>query len=177
MKTIAALSLAALSLALGLAALPAAAQEPATASASMVDAGGKDIGRALLTETPHGVLITLELAGLPPGEHGFHIHETGACDPATFESAGAHYSPEPHEHGFKSAGGAHAGDLPNQFVAEDGSLDAEVLATAVTLSDGPATLLDADGSALVLHAGADDHMSQPSGGSGDRIACGVIAAD
>lgn len=168
---------AALALAMGLTALPAAAQEARTASASILDSAGNDIGRALLTETPHGVLVMLELAGLPPGEHGFHIHETGTCDPAAFTSAGGHYSPEPHEHGFKSAGGAHAGDLPNQFVGEDGTLDAEILATDVTLADGPATLLDADGSALVLHAGADDHMSQPSGGSGDRIACGAVVAD
>jgi Cu-Zn family superoxide dismutase len=169
--------LAALACAAGLAACPALAQEAATASASIVDAAGHDLGRALLTETPSGVLITLELAGLPPGEHGFHIHEVGACDPADFASAGAHYAPAPHAHGFKSAEGPHAGDLPNQFVADDGKLHAEVLAAAVTLADGPATLLDADGSALVLHDGADDYMTDPSGGSGDRIACGVIVAD
>jgi Cu-Zn family superoxide dismutase len=150
---------------------PAAAQQ---ASANFFDTEGKQIGTAALTQTPAGVLIDMEVRSLPPGEHGFHIHEKGQCDAAgKFASAGGHLALG-HKHGYLTEGGPHPGDLPNQFVGRDGALRAQVFAAGVTLSPGQATLLGPDGTALVLHAGTDDYASQPAGNSGDRIACAVI---
>jgi Cu-Zn family superoxide dismutase len=145
------------------------------AKAAFVDAKGRQVGTAQLTQTPAGVLIELKLKGLPPGEKAFHIHETGACDVASgFKSAGEHYDPRGNRHGLHVAKGPHAGDMPNQFVRQDGVLRAHVLNTVVTLSPGEASLFDADGSALVLHAKPDDYRTQPAGNAGDRIACAVI---
>jgi Cu-Zn family superoxide dismutase len=145
------------------------------ASAALLDSQGKEIGKATLTQTSAGVLIVLEARGLPPGEHAVHFHTKGTCDPGTkFESAGAHYAPRAHEHGFETSGGPHAGDMPNLFVAVDGSLKAHILNPNVTLGPGTATLLDPDGTALVIHAKPDDYKSQPSGNAGDRIVCGVV---
>ncbi len=157
-------------------AVPAAAQQPSPpqASASFIDAQGNSIGTAKLTQTTNGVLIELDVRGLPPGEHGFHIHEKGSCDPATkFASAGGHYAlGKPH--GYMTAGGPHPGDLPNQYVGADSVLHAQVFDANVTLGSGQGTLLGPDGTALIIHAGKDDYTSQPAGNSGDRIACGVI---
>jgi Cu-Zn family superoxide dismutase len=156
--------------------LPALAQQtPQTASAAFTNKDGKEIGQANLTQTPHGVLIRLGLTQLPTGPHAVHVHETGTCDPATgFESAGGHYAPRGHEHGYLVEGGFHAGDLPMQWASEEGLLRADILAEHVTLGDGEGTLFDDDGSALVIHAGPDDYQSQPAGNAGDRIACAVI---
>ena len=155
--------------------LAAAAAAQQAASAVFVDAGGKEIGRATLTRIPGGVLIDLDLAGLPPGEHGFHVHQVGRCDGADgFKSAGDHFAPRSKKHGLHVAGGPHAGDMPSQFAAADGRLRAHVVNTAVKLSAGANSLFDRDGSALVLHARPDDYRSQPSGNAGDRIACAVV---
>lgn len=163
---------------------PALAQEDAkaegggkarTAEAEFVNAKGEKIGSATLTQTPHGVLIQVEIRGLPPGEHAFHIHETGKCDASgQFRSAGGHYAPRGKSHGFMVEDGPHAGDMPNQYVSKDGVLRADVVNPRVTLGSGKASLFDDDGSALVVHAGADDYSSQPSGDAGDRLACAVI---
>jgi len=144
-----------------------------TASAVLKDASGKEVGAATFTVTPSGVLISLDLTAVPPGEHGFHVHTTGKCQPPDFKSAGPHFNPDQTKHGFMTPEGPHAGDLPNLHVPADGKLQVEVLEPNVTLS-GEAPLLDADGSALVIHAGADDYKTDPAGNSGDRIACGVI---
>lgn len=153
-----------------------AAQEPSTARARLVDAGGDVVGTARLHRTSgDGVLIRLRVDGVAPGVHAFHIHETGLCEPPGFESAGDHYSPRGRRHGFLDPRGPHAGDLPNLHVPASGELVVELLADDVTLAPGtPNTLFDDDGSALVVHADADDYVSQPAGGAGDRIACGVI---
>jgi Cu-Zn family superoxide dismutase len=144
-------------------------------TAVMKGADGADHGSVTFTQTEAGVLITAELAGLPPGVHGFHLHETGACEP-DFKAAGGHYNPTGAEHGYMMVGGPHAGDLPNIHVPDSGDLTIEVFDPNVTLEEGaPETLFDADGTAVVIHAGADDYKSQPSGDSGDRIACGVVA--
>jgi superoxide dismutase, Cu-Zn family len=155
---------------------PPATAKPIAARASFVDAAGKKMGTATLTQTPGGVLILLDLTGLPPGEHGFHFHEKGKCERNTgFKSAGDHYAPQGRgEHGYHTAGGPHAGDMPNQFVGRDGTLRAHVLNEKVSLAPGKTSLLDADGTAMVVHARPDDYRTQPSGDSGDRIACGVI---
>jgi Cu-Zn family superoxide dismutase len=136
---------------------------------------GDAIGTATLNQTPTGVLARAEIANLPPGVHGFHIHETGECDPASnFASAGGHYDPDGKDHGYMVEGGPHAGDMPNQTAGADGKLIAEVLNPRISLGSEPGTLFDQDGSALVIHATADDYRSQPSGAAGDRLACGVI---
>ena len=147
---------------------------PNSSRAVFMNKKGETIGTATLIETPNGVLITAELANLPPGLHGFHIHEVGRCDPATgFESAGEHYNPTGAKHGYMLEDGPHAGDMPNQTAGPDGKMLAQVFNPHVGFS-GKATLFDQDGSALVVHATADDYRSQPSGAAGDRLACGVI---
>lgn len=163
-------------------ATPALAQTGDTPSKTLktnfINAEGKQIGTATLSQTLNGVLIQTDLRGLPPGEHGFHIHETGKCEANNgFESAGGHFAPRGQQHGFLTAGGPHAGDLPNQIVGQNGRLQADVLAAYVTLEAGrDVSLLDQDGSALVVHSKADDYKSQPSGNAGDRIACAVISS-
>jgi Cu-Zn family superoxide dismutase len=147
---------------------------PKDARAVFMDPQGKTVGSATLIETPNGVLISVELADMPPGVHGFHIHEVGKCEGATFESAGGHYNPRAAQHGYMAPGGPHAGDMPNQTVGQDGKLKAELFNPNVSFTGGPAPLLDQDGSAIVVHATADDYRSQPSGNSGNRVACGVI---
>jgi Cu-Zn family superoxide dismutase len=156
-------------------AAPAAAQAPQKATASFINAEGKEIGSATFTQTPNGVLIALDVRGLPPGEHAFHVHQKGLCEAAgKFMSAGGHYEPRGHKHGYMVEGGPHAGDMPNQFVGADGVLKANVLNPNVTLGSGDGTLFGPDGTALVIHAKADDYTSQPAGDAGDRIACAVI---
>jgi Cu-Zn family superoxide dismutase len=170
-------ALATLAAAACLAGFPAAAQDDSRNSApvaggTFVDAQGREIGTIELTGTPNGVLIRVRAEGLPAGPHGFHIHQTGTCEPPEFTSAGGHYNPTGESHGFLTQG-AHAGDLPNVAVAGDGVLAHEALAAAVTIT-GENALLDDDGSALVIHAGPDDYRTDPSGESGGRIACAVI---
>lgn len=142
-----------------------------SASAMMMDRDGNTIGTLALRQTEGGVEISGALTGLPPGEHGFHIHETGACQAEEgFESAGSHHAPEGHQHGFENEAGPHAGDLENITVAEDGSVEIAAVNDRVEI----VALAEDDGSALVIHADADDYVTDPSGNSGDRIACGVI---
>lgn len=158
----------------------AQSQSPVVAQkieASVAGADGKALGTVTLQETPTGVLITTDIHGLPTGEHGFHFHEKGVCEAAQkFTTAGAHFAGGGHQHGLMVMGGPHGGDMPNQYVGADGALKAQVLNTGVTLSPGPRSLIDADGTALVIHAGADDYTSQPAGNAGGRIACAVISA-
>ena len=149
----------------------------ATARAQFIDSKGGNVGAATLTEiqSGQGVLISVELRGLPAGTHAFHIHQTGKCEAPSFKSAGGHFNPLGKHHGFMSAKGTHAGDLPNIHVGEDGKLTLEVLASGVTLAgSGQTSLFDADGSTLVVHEGMDDYKTDPAGGAGPRIACAVI---
>jgi Cu-Zn family superoxide dismutase len=153
------------------ASFPAHAQ---TAKAPLKNAAGKDVGTATLTQTPHGVLIKLSLKGIPPGEHAFHVHAVGKCEPP-FTSAGGHFNPGGKKHGMAAADGPHAGDMPNLYVPASGELVAEIANTAISLVKGqPNSVFDADGSAIIVHAGVDDYKSDPTGNAGDRIACGVI---
>ncbi len=153
------------------AALPASAEM--LANAQLKDGSGKAVGDVDLVQTQDGVLIKLQLKGISPGEHAFHIHAVGKCE-APFESAGPHFNPANQKHGMM-AGEGHAGDMPNLHVPQSGELNVEVLNTAVTLDKGkPNSLFDTDGSSLVIHAKADDYKSDPAGNAGDRIACGVI---
>jgi superoxide dismutase, Cu-Zn family len=142
---------------------------------SLENPEGMVVGTATLTEGSSGVSIHLEGKGLPPGTHGFHIHEAGVCEPPTFESAGSHYNPTGAKHGFDHPEGPHAGDLENIVVSDDGTVNVEVTADMVTLEQGAEnTLYTKEGTALIIHSDADDYISQPSGNAGDRIACGVI---
>lgn len=150
----------------------------AAAQAPLMDAEGGSAGAAAFHQGSTGVVIRIEATGLTPGWHGLHLHAVGQCD-APFQSAGSHIQhAQAVPHGYLNAEGPDSGDLPNLYVGVDGRGFAEVFTTAVSLnSGGPgAHLMDADGSSIVIHANPDDHTSQPIGGAGDRVACGVIAA-
>jgi Cu-Zn family superoxide dismutase len=144
------------------------------ASAVLKDKDGKEVGKVELTDTPSGVLMRLSLDGVPPGDHAFHVHAVGKCEPPDFKSAGPHFNPDDTKHGLMNAEGPHAGDMPNLHVPDSGKLTVEVLNEMVTLDAEPA-LRDQDGSAIVVHAVADDYQTDPAGNAGDRIACGVVS--
>jgi superoxide dismutase, Cu-Zn family len=144
------------------------------ARAALLNAQGDTVGTATFREVGQGVQVAVSVRGLPPGEKGIHVHQVGRCDPPTFESAGGHFNPEGREHGFENPEGPHAGDLRNLTIGQDGTVQQELTLERATLREGANSLFDADGSALVIHAGPDDYRTDPSGNSGDRIACGVI---
>jgi superoxide dismutase, Cu-Zn family len=146
------------------------------ATAQLKDKDGKTVGRALFRDRPDGMIVRLEVKGLKPGLHAVHVHAVGKCEGPGFTSAGGHFNPANKKHGLKSPEGAHAGDLPNMLVAQDGSGRFEAKTEAMTLKPGPASILDNDGSALVIHAGVDDYVTDPTGNAGDRAACGLIVA-
>jgi Cu-Zn family superoxide dismutase len=147
------------------------------AVAELHDPGGKLVGTLTVSQTAdHGVVIAASfIAGaLPKGRHGFHVHAVGKCSP-DFAAAGDHFDHGGHQHGELAANGPHAGDLPNLHLPETGPHTVEIFAPYLSLKPGdPGNLLDDDGSAFVVHAEPDDYESQPSGGAGDRIACGVV---
>jgi Cu-Zn family superoxide dismutase len=145
-----------------------------TARAELKSPSGVALGSVFLRETANGVLLRTSVRGVPPGTHGFHIHDVGKCDAPTFESAGGHFSPDERVHGFFAKDGPHAGDLPNLHVRSDGQLSVDLFVSGLSLARGSGTLLDEDGSALVIHAGEDDYRTEPAGSAGDRIACGAV---
>ena len=151
----------------------AASPALADAAAEIIDTDKKAIGNATFEQTKTGVLITVDVTGLSPGAHGIHLHSVGTCEP-DFKASKGHINPDEAKHGLRNPDGPDSGDLPNIFAASDGKAQAEIFTTRVSLTGGKAALLDADGSALIIHANRDDHMTQPIGGAGDRVACGVI---
>lgn len=136
------------------------------------DTRGRVFGRAVISGGAAGVVIRVTLDKAAAGVHALHIHEVGVCQAPAFESAGDHLNPTGRAHGMLSGNGPHAGDLPNLHVPAGGAVEAEFFVDGVMLT--ASSLLDANGSALVLHAKADDHHTDPAGGAGDRIGCGEI---
>lgn len=142
---------------------------------SIVNQDNEPIGEALLSEDENGVKIDLQVVGILPGVHGFHIHETGRCTAPYFELAGAHFNPDNKAHGFLNPIGPHAGDLPNVVAASDGTINETIITKRVTLKKGEKhSLLNKEGTALIIHSDPDDYLTDPAGNAGDRIACGVI---
>ena len=131
------------------------------------------LGGVTLVETPNGVLLTAQIAGLEPGAHGFHIHETGRCEGPDFASAGGHWAPEGKPHGFATEEGPHAGDMPNIFASSDGLATVHVFLDGVTLT-GARPMLDEDGAAVIVHERDDTYLSEAR--SGDRVACAALTA-
>jgi Cu-Zn family superoxide dismutase len=160
----------ALAAATALAATAAFAQ-PASVTADLKNASGQTVGAVIATAAPKGVVLKVEAKGLSPGWHGVHLHEKGDCSKSDFTSAGGHvHTDGASVHGLLNAKANDTGDLPNIKAGQDGQASAEMYTTLVTLQG----LRDADGSALVIHANPDDYSTQPIGGAGPRVACGVI---
>jgi superoxide dismutase, Cu-Zn family len=167
-------------LVLGLAACATRSEplEPAPSEPSgpieLRDASGRTVATATVGEAG-GVRVRLEATALAPGTYGVHIHDLGQCEPPGFESAGPHWNPTRRQHGRLNPSGPHLGDLPNLSVGTNGGGAVEFTIAGADLHDGENALFDEDGAALVVHAGPDDYRTDPSGNSGARIACGVIA--
>lgn len=142
--------------------------------AEFINGQGDSVGSAVLTQTPNGVLIDVELRELEPGWHGFHVHQTGQCMPPDFKSAGGHFNPDSDRHGLLVEGGPHGGDLPNIFVGADGTARFQVITDDFSLRSDDDALSDSDGAALMVHSDPDDYRSQPSGDAGSRVACAEI---
>lgn len=158
---------------------PAVATPPPPASSAQLKGpAGEDVGQVMVQQVPTGVVIDIEVKGLGPGWHGVHLHEKGDCTGPAFTSAGAHVhaGEAAREHGYLTMSGGEPGDLPNLWVGADGTGKAQFYSTRVSLSsDRPGALWDADTAAVVVHAAKDDHFTQPIGGSGARVACGVLS--
>ena len=151
-------------------------QTPPRAAATLLNSAGAEVGRATITPTVRGtaVVINATLTKLPPGTHAIHVHTVGKCDPPDFTSAGGHFNPAGKQHGKDNPGGAHAGDLPNFEANAGGEATISYTVPGLTLGDGPDSLFHPGGTALVIHAAADDYKTDPAGNAGARIACGVI---
>lgn len=153
-----------------------ATAEPAESIARAVVTGADatPYGEVIIGEGDGGLIVKIEAQGLEPGPRGVHIHEVGKCEGPDFASAGGHWNPTKHEHGFDNPNGAHMGDFFNLEIGEDGTGSVEARIEGASLQDGANALMDADGAAFVIHAGPDDLKTDPSGESGGRIACGVF---
>lgn len=152
------------------------AKTPKSVVVHLQNAQGQDAGTATLTAAVTGVRVRLTVKNLPAGEHGVHIHQVAKCDAPDFKSAGAHFNPDNKQHGLENPSGPHAGDMPNFKVKPDGTSNQAIIASNVNMNGAsdPHSIFANGGTALVIHAKMDDQKTDPSGNSGDRIACGVI---
>ena len=149
-------------------------KKPKPVVVNLQNGQGKSVGTATLSAAANGVNVKLNVHELPAGDHGIHFHQTAKCEGPDFKSAGGHFNPDGKKHGLQNPEGPHAGDVPNFTVDPKGKSRVTVVAPNVTLTDGPHSVFTGGGTALVIHAKADDGKTDPSGNSGDRIACGVI---
>lgn len=141
------------------------------AMAMLVNADGAEVGEVQIFEATEGLLLRVSASDMEPGYHGFHLHETGACE-GDFTSAGDHYNPDGSEHGLLAGDSAHAGDLPNIFASDAGEVRADIHAAHLTMDGDTAPIMDDDGSAFIIHENADSYQAEA--GAGGRVACGIV---
>ncbi len=154
---------------------PVSAEKVESIKAPLTNTKGVEVGQASIVETEDGIVLSVVAKDLPPGLKGIHIHSVGVCTPPDFKSAGGHFNPDQKEHGFDNPKGFHLGDLPNIEVDADGKAAYKMKVNNLKLTSGSENvLLDADGSAIVIHEDPDDYKTDPSGNSGNRIACAAF---
>jgi Cu-Zn family superoxide dismutase len=155
---------------------PAAATVPDPSLMTTIrDASGRELGVLSLTDVTGGIAVSGRLTGLPPGEHAMHLHMAGRCDPPTFDSAGEHWNPTSRQHGTENPEGPHLGDMPNVSVGTDSAVSIQAVTAGGSLRGTTNMLLDTDGAAVIIHASRDDNRTDPAGGAGARLACGVVS--
>ena len=146
------------------------------ATTQLLGANGELRGVATLTQLASATSVHVRVEGLTAGTYAVHLHAVGKCEGPKFTSAGPHFNPTMTQHGKDNPLGPHLGDLPNVVVGPGGTGTVDFTVAGLALIGGTAPLLDADGAAVVVHAGPDDYKTDPSGNSGDRIVGGALAA-